>query len=150
MSADDEDDFADRDEEDPREAVGYRPAPKPVPVEESKPAKPTSATHGHCRHEGREHGAVVRCEHEGVLFPTPSSGDRTHCGKHSGEAYRNRVEQTRASIRALKAAAAMGRSEDERAEYKTLASLVGEHQAQQTANAIRAALDEKPTKGGRR
>lgn len=124
--------------DDARADLGYVPAPAPA-LSQPRPAR---ITHGQCR--------TPRCEFEGVLFPTPWSGDRTHCAACSGRAYRDLVEDTRLAIRDLKNAAAMGDGEGERSAFKKLAALVGDHQARETANAIAHALAEKPAKGGRR
>lgn len=120
--------------------IGYGPPPAPAPAL-SRP-RPERITHGQCR--------TPRCEHDGVLYPTPWSGERTHCATHSGRLYRDHVEDGRTAIRELKAAAAMGDGEGERLAHKKLAALVGEHQARETATAIANALAEKPTRGGRR
>ena len=150
----DEDDFAMRDVDldDPRADLGYGPAPAPIaPISADvtlrsapppPPERPSKLTHGACRASG--------CDAEGPLYPTPWSADRTHCSACSGRTYRERVEEARDTIRLLKAASAQGHAEEERRLYKHLSSLVGEHQARESANAIQATLDEKPAARGRR
>lgn len=139
--------FAARDaEDDPREDAGYRAAikapAKPAPVVEDDGTKKCAS--GHCK--GYKPGTI--------LHPPPINrpGEREPrwCGACVGNWNRNRVEETRDTIRALKGAAATGNSDEERRCMNQLESLVGPHQAGETISAIRASLDAKPTKGGHR
>lgn len=119
--------------------IGHGPAPAPPPPEYRHPEKSTT---GQCR--------TPRCEYEGVLFPTPWSGDRTHCATCSGNAYRRHVEDTRQAVRALKAAAVTGNDQAEREAYQQLVALVGSHQAGETHQAVKNGIDLKPAKGNHR
>ncbi len=138
--ADDEDDFARRDDEEPRAATGYQPAPvKPAPVD---PDRLLFCAQGRdC--QGFKAGAW--------LIQRPRGGTaRDTCIACVGRLNRAHTDRITGTIRDLKAAAAMGRSDDERAAMLELTSLAGAHQAGETMAAIRLALNEKPQKGGGR
>ena len=84
------------------------------------------------------------------LFPAPGHVARTICASCQGKRNRGSVESTRAAIRDLKAAVAVGNAADEFDATGRLIELVGPAQAHETARAVRAAHDESSARGGRR
>lgn len=85
-----------------------------------------------------------------ALFPVPGQIARTICGVCQGKRNRSTVESTRAVIRDLKAAVAVGNNADEFDATGRLIELLGPAQAHETARAIRAAHEEPSARGGRR
>lgn len=127
----------DSDEDDLRAAIGYN-AERPAPAIKAPAA--VRLVRGDC----------ADCPAVDVaLHPRCGALVRNVCADCAGKSNRRHVEDTRHTIRDLKAAAASGDSHEERAAMKRLAALVGDHQAGETIAAIRAAL-EAPAKGGRR
>lgn len=153
------DDFTDEDEldaiaardaepaEDPRAEIGYQSPPRPAPPESPKPADPDRLLFcdgGGSDCQGYKLGAL--------MFQRPGGGGpHCWCAGCVGQWNVRAVDRVRECIRGLKSAAAVGNGHDERERYQELVGLVGKHQADETAKAIRDKLDEKPTGGrGRR
>jgi hypothetical protein len=162
--SDDEDELLDA-----REDLGYRgsreaePDPDDLGEPEETPPAPAIArtgevkayvrapnlcgARGDCRHCNRDEAKNV------LLYPMPGHVQRTACHACVGKANRDIVERTRTCIRQLKAAAAIGNSQEERTLIGQLRTLVGAAQADQTVAAIRARLSEgapghRPPRGG--
>lgn len=76
--------------------------------------------------------------------PRGSGVVRDTCGGCVGRLNRAHVEAIREAVRALKAAAALGKSGDEHDAIRQLEALVGPVQTHETVEAVRRALTEKP------
>lgn len=152
---DDEDDF------DARQNLGYRGSREAEPDDmderaDAPPPAPASARTGLVQTLApgalptEIRGDCHDCNRKDVaLTPRGGSGDqaRVVCAVCQGVANRDHVERVRDTIRALKAAAATGDFNEERKLEAQLAYLVGTHQARETAHAIRAKLNDSPTRG---
>lgn len=144
----------DEDEDVPAHSdLGYQAEPPAQPAlrlvpppTEAKPAAftPSLGTgRGVCRHcqDGFDKPGGI------PLFTVAGFGARTVCAKCSGKSHREVVEQTRTTIRDLKAAVAVGNSGEERSLMVTLRALVGFDQAEQTQKAINDKHNETPATG---
>lgn len=134
--------FDDEPEAPRRSDLDGRPDRPPPAAVYARPVVPaTTLARGTCRN----------CHAEGVaLFARSTSVERVVCATCSGKENRAHVERVRETIRGLRAAAACGNSGEEYDWMARLTELVGSHQANETAKAIRDRLSESPGKGGRR
>lgn len=116
-------------------------APAPAAAPAVKPA--SLPPPGVCR------GTCGDCGADDVgLHPRPGSIERRVCATCAGKAHRIRVDRTRDVIRDLRAAAELGRHEEERQLTKELRDLVGADQASQTIRAIEEAIANRGSGGG--